>query len=87
MVNSVTVAELGMDPSSCTIEDVEVCFKGVEDIYNVSENGEEESLRETYGDESYPSYYYCRGCETDWAINSVQTKEQAFKLAKEHLSE
>lgn len=70
----------------CELSDVEIVYKNVETIYKIDEEGEGVELKETYEDESSPKYYYCTNCQTDWIINIVQTKEQAFALVKEHLN-
>ncbi len=87
MGNSVLTAKQAADKNFCELSDVEVVFKGVEDVYTVDENGEAGYLKETYGDESAPAYYYCHGCERDWAVTAVQSIEQCWVLVKEHLDE
>lgn len=87
MVNSVAVAKQEDDQNFCTIDDVEVVYTGIQDIYTVTDDGMAGDLKETYGDESEFAYYYCQGCETDWARSVVQSQEQAWELVKAHLSE
>lgn len=70
---------------SCKLEDLEVCYKGIHEIYEVDQNGDATHSKEVYGDESYFGYYYCTGCGEDWASTSYQDQQQAWKLAKEHL--
>lgn len=79
-MNSVATA------TPCSLNDVEICYKGIHEIYTINEDGHEEHLKETYGDESYPAYYYCNGCQQDWVINVMQSQEQAWELVKEHLN-
>lgn len=71
----------------CSINDIEVVEKGVHSVWSVDDEGDAQVHKEDYSMEAYYAYYYCDNCGDDWVINSVQTKEQAWKLAKEHLNE
>ena len=85
VTNSVSDAKQRAD-KKCTINDVELVYKGVHDVYTINEDGEILELKETYGDESYFGYYYCESCGEDWSGTAFQDREQAFKLVKEHLT-
>lgn len=88
MVNSVAGAKLSAVPeNSCTLEDIEACFNGVQEIYTVGENGQMVETKETYLGESYFAYYYCTSCGEDWRETAMQDQDKCWKLAKEHLNE
>lgn len=86
MVNSVAVAELGMDPV-CSLDDLEIVFKGNDAVYAVDEDGQITFEKEIYGGESYFSYYYCDRCGQDWSETAVQNQDKCWELAKAHLAE
>lgn len=72
--------------TNCQLEDVEICYVGVQEAYTVDEDGTWGDHKETYTMEAEPSYYYCENCQEDWRITTAQDREQAFKLVKEHLN-
>ncbi len=71
----------------CSIDSLELVMKGIEEVYDVDDQGQPNNVLQTYLNEAYPSYYNCSNCRQDWMINAVQSQQQAFKLAKEHLNE
>lgn len=79
VVNSTSPPKCGGD-----LSDIELVCKGVDDVYHVTEDGQIDYLKETYADDSYPAYYFCCECSTDWTINAVQDQEQCWKLVKAH---
>lgn len=87
MNNDVSDAELAVDPKNCTIEDLEICYRNVQEAYTVDEDGTFGEHKETYLMEAEPAYYFCDGCGTDWSVTSVQSIKDAWKLAKAHLAE
>lgn len=86
--NAVVGAKLHTHPeNSCTIEDIEMVFNGVQDVWFVDENGEATELKETSVDGQEFAYYYCNGCHQDWTETAVQSQEEAWDKVKEHLHE
>lgn len=86
MANDIAGAKLKVATNSCTLADVELCEKGIQQVWRVSDDGEADYLMESYFDEATFSYYYCTSCETDWAINSSQDIKKAWLLVKEHFN-
>lgn len=84
MTNSVSVAELAVDPKNCTISDIEHCEKGVAVISHVDEDGQPSIHKETDFSESYPAYYYCDSCGSAWDIYEGY-QDEAWAKVKEHL--
>lgn len=72
--------------NNCQLRDLEVCYKGAQQIFGVTENGDATFEKEVYGDETELAYYYCTNCGTDWSVTSAQSPDEAWKLAKEHLN-
>jgi hypothetical protein len=86
MQNSVSDVNSAWTPS-CSIDDVEICERGIDEISYVDKDGLPTDHKETYMGEAETAYYYCDDCGEDWVVNAVQSQEQAWKLVKEHLSE
>lgn len=92
MQNDIGDAKQEVDLNPCTPNDVEICFKGVHEIYTVDEDGQEVESKEVYGDESYPSYYYCLNCQESFNIERDDfgriwyDKEDTWKQVKEHFN-
>lgn len=81
MVNSVAGAKLSAVPENfCTLDDVELVFSGVQDVYYINEDGGAESLKETYADESYFAYFYCNGCQEQWHSSDGNQDEMTEKV-------
>ena len=85
MQNSVATAELGMDPKSCKLSDIEHCEKGVQEISHVDEDGEPSIHKETDFSESFSAYYACDNCGDVWDIYEGY-QEEAWAKVKEHLN-
>lgn len=81
MANDLLVA----NEMPCTISDVEMVYKGAQQIFSVTDEGEAGYEKSVYGDEAELAYYYCNGCTTDWSVTAVQSQDEAWKLVKEHL--
>lgn len=86
MVNGVSGAKLPIDQNSCELSDLEIVEKGFAEISTVGEDGYPQEHKESDAVEAYTAYYYCNNCGTDWTVTSLQTQEQAWQLAKEHLN-
>ena len=83
MTNSVETAKLTGD-QFCTLADMQ-SFRDFTTMYGVDDDGNEMEVQDdTSGDFRC---YYCTNCGKDWSETAVQSQEQAWKLAKEHLRE
>lgn len=79
-------AKLHIDPkNSCTIDDVEVCQRNVDTIWDVNYAGDATNYIQTNSFEGYYAYYHCRECGEVWHI-AGRTRDDTFKLVKEHLN-
>ena len=91
MKDGVGDAKLEVDKNPCTLSDIELCEKGVHQIWSVDRNGDPDYLKETYSMESHYAYYYCKNCEETFDTERDDfgrigyEKEEEWKKVKEHL--
>lgn len=81
-------AKLHIDQkSACTIDDVEVCERGVDVIYDVDFYGDSTNYIETWSGDAHYAYYHCRECGESWEIETPSDKEKVWDIVKAHLNE
>lgn len=70
---------------SCTLEDIEICERGIDEISTVDPDGKPFEHKETYMGEARFAYYWCENCTESWSNQDFKTQEEAWEKVKAHL--
>lgn len=86
MANDIAGAKLKVATNSCSILDIEICERDIDEISTVDEYGYPDRHKETYMGESRFAYYYCDECTESWSNQEYKTQAEAWDKVKEHLN-
>lgn len=87
MTNSVQDAKQAAYKNFCELSDLEVCYRDVDLIFKVDEDGTMADFVEEYWADGRIAYYNCTNCYRSWAVQDYKDESQTFSAVKEHLSE
>lgn len=66
----------------CTLQDIEMVEKDVQQVWRPDEDGDADEYLESYSMEAYLAYYYCTNCTQDWKVEA--NHKEVWKKVKEH---